>query len=410
MHDIPLPHTQLPHVRLPLDRLLHTRLLLVQDALLPLLVDARRVTEANAERLKDMVEMASPVGRGSHWTGRAWTVSGRARVLGAAPCDADGGGYGDDSSNGNGDDSSNGNGFDPADGGTAATSIPLPPTGLEYEPAAAANFRTNLLRSGNLPDATLRGMHVRTLVVASAKDRLLPSLREASRLTGLLPSSSRVILPDGGHAALLELGVDIAAIMARNGVVAGLGAAAAAAPARASAAAVEDAGARRAGGRSGCEGEREHTAAGSRFSQSCAREKASRDEESWSTWAQRLGPLRDLASPVVLGDERLPPVGSANWSRPMLFVGVSRARVRMCACVCACVRACVRVCVRVCVRACVRVCVRARVHACLRVCMCACVCVCVCLARGGGEGRCLIERQRSAGRMPGWGCAGRAPG
>jgi hypothetical protein len=44
--------------------------------------------------------------------------------------------------------------------------------------AAAANFRSNLMRSGNLPDATLRGLEVPCLLITSAKDRMLPSIVE----------------------------------------------------------------------------------------------------------------------------------------------------------------------------------------------------------------------------------------
>ena len=32
-------------------------------------------------------------------------------------------------------------------------------------------------------------------------------------------------------------------------------------------------------------------------------------------------PPQDLVSPVVLGAEHLPPEGSVDWARPMLFVG-----------------------------------------------------------------------------------------
>lgn len=47
-----------------------------------------------------------------------------------------------------------------------------------FGPAAAANFRSNLLRSGNLPDAVLRRIDTPTLILSSAKDRMLPSLAE----------------------------------------------------------------------------------------------------------------------------------------------------------------------------------------------------------------------------------------
>lgn len=51
-----------------------------------------------------------------------------------------------------------------------------------FGPAAAANFRSNLLRSGNLPDRVLRRIDTPTLLLSSAKDRMLPSLAEGKQL------------------------------------------------------------------------------------------------------------------------------------------------------------------------------------------------------------------------------------
>jgi hypothetical protein len=56
--------------------------------------------------------------------------------------------------------------------------------------AAAANFRSNLMRSGNLPDAALRGLEVPCLLITSAKDRMLPSIVEGE--PALLPNMSRL--------------------------------------------------------------------------------------------------------------------------------------------------------------------------------------------------------------------------
>lgn len=53
-----------------------------------------------------------------------------------------------------------------------------------FGPAAAANFRTNLLRTGNLSDRVLRRIDVPTLLISSAKDRMLPSLAEGEWLPG----------------------------------------------------------------------------------------------------------------------------------------------------------------------------------------------------------------------------------
>ena len=56
-----------------------------------------------------------------------------------------------------------------------------------------------------------------TLIVASAADRLLPSLDEAARLVRALPDARRVLLPTSGHTALLESAVCLADIMRRTG-------------------------------------------------------------------------------------------------------------------------------------------------------------------------------------------------
>lgn len=50
--------------------------------------------------------------------------------------------------------------------------------GSVFAPAAAANFRANLMRSGNLRDRVLKEVEVPCLIVSSAKDRMLPSLAE----------------------------------------------------------------------------------------------------------------------------------------------------------------------------------------------------------------------------------------
>lgn len=56
-----------------------------------------------------------------------------------------------------------------------------------------------------------------TLIVASAADRLLPSLEESARLVGKIPDARRVVLPNSGHTALLESGISLAEIMGRTG-------------------------------------------------------------------------------------------------------------------------------------------------------------------------------------------------
>ncbi|KAK9916210.1 hypothetical protein WJX75_000066 [Coccomyxa subellipsoidea] len=86
-----------------------------------------------------------------------------------------------------------------------------------YEPAVTASWRLRMLRKGNVGDADLMRIRAPTLIVASAADRLLPSLEESGRLVGKIPDARRVILPNSGHTALLESGISLAEIMGRTG-------------------------------------------------------------------------------------------------------------------------------------------------------------------------------------------------
>jgi pimeloyl-ACP methyl ester carboxylesterase len=58
-------------------------------------------------------------------------------------------------------------------------SLRLPSLQLKvHAPSQAVDFRLRLLQSGGLSDAQLAAIQVPTLVIASAKDRLFPSLQE----------------------------------------------------------------------------------------------------------------------------------------------------------------------------------------------------------------------------------------
>lgn len=68
-------------------------------------------------------------------------------------------------------------------------------------------WRVALLREFQFSDAALRQISHPTLVVASGRDCILPSVEEAERLTRLIPNSKTYVLPDSGHACLLEADV-----------------------------------------------------------------------------------------------------------------------------------------------------------------------------------------------------------
>jgi pimeloyl-ACP methyl ester carboxylesterase len=55
----------------------------------------------------------------------------------------------------------------------------------------------------------LSRVNIPVLVIASGADRLLPSVLEARFLTRTLPNAQMVVLPDSGHACLLENDIDL---------------------------------------------------------------------------------------------------------------------------------------------------------------------------------------------------------
>eukprot|EP00198_Chlamydomonas_reinhardtii_P000144 XP_001689479.1 acetyltransferase/acyltransferase [Chlamydomonas reinhardtii] len=290
------------------------------------------------------------------------------------------------------------------DGGGSSSGGGGPAT-LYYGPAAAANFRTNLLRTGDPGEEALARVRTPVLMVTSARDRLLPSIAEGARLERQLPYCRRHILPDSGHAAMLERGMDITRVMAVAGFLGELPDRPAPAPAVAAAAARRAVpqpavagvgGAVEAGGvgamaagagwpgdadswhmssgvgssisgisssspaapspytngngapamptasfASSSNGASSGSSSSSAVGRGAGRAGAAgagngngngageegpgasgRDTDSaFDEWCQNLAPWRDLISPVVLGFSNLPPPGSADFERPMLFVG-----------------------------------------------------------------------------------------
>ncbi|MCP9809255.1 alpha/beta fold hydrolase [Cyanobium sp. HWJ4-Hawea] len=77
----------------------------------------------------------------------------------------------------------------------------------------SAAWRMALLTKFRLEDLPLDRVHQPVLILASEADRLLPSQREAKRLAGFLPNTTIVLLPDSGHACLLEDQLNLSAIL-----------------------------------------------------------------------------------------------------------------------------------------------------------------------------------------------------
>jgi pimeloyl-ACP methyl ester carboxylesterase len=77
-------------------------------------------------------------------------------------------------------------------------------------------WRISLLREFDISDAELRQITQPTLIVGSERDRLLPSVLEAKRFAQLLPRVHMHVLPNSGHACLLEADVDLYKILQAN--------------------------------------------------------------------------------------------------------------------------------------------------------------------------------------------------
>lgn len=71
-------------------------------------------------------------------------------------------------------------------------------------PPPTVFWRIEMLRNFSIPPEQLRRIYKPILLVASGGDRLLPSIAEAQRLTELFPNASISILPNSGHACLIE--------------------------------------------------------------------------------------------------------------------------------------------------------------------------------------------------------------
>lgn len=84
---------------------------------------------------------------------------------------------------------------------------------MQSVPAKIANWRISLVTDFDVDETQLRRLTQPVLVIAGAADQLLPSVQEAERLVNCLPDAKMVILPNSGHACLLERDVSLFDIM-----------------------------------------------------------------------------------------------------------------------------------------------------------------------------------------------------
>lgn len=82
--------------------------------------------------------------------------------------------------------------------------------------AQVVSWRLSLLRDFYIKDQNFQNFDKPVLILAGAQDRLLPSIQEAEFLTQRFPQAQSVVLPESGHACLLETEIKLIEILTRK--------------------------------------------------------------------------------------------------------------------------------------------------------------------------------------------------
>jgi pimeloyl-ACP methyl ester carboxylesterase len=83
-------------------------------------------------------------------------------------------------------------------------------------PAETVLWRLSLLREFEIDQEKLSRLTQPVLLIAGGSDRLLPSVTEVKRIGDILPNNKIVVLPDCGHACLLEQDINLYEILKDN--------------------------------------------------------------------------------------------------------------------------------------------------------------------------------------------------
>jgi predicted alpha/beta-fold hydrolase len=78
-------------------------------------------------------------------------------------------------------------------------------------------WRISLIEKFEISIQQLQQVKQPTLVITSGNDRLLPSQAEGKFLVQQIPRSSLHLIPEGGHAVLLEQDIDLHKILSMHG-------------------------------------------------------------------------------------------------------------------------------------------------------------------------------------------------
>jgi pimeloyl-ACP methyl ester carboxylesterase len=83
-------------------------------------------------------------------------------------------------------------------------------------PSETVLWRLSLLREFHVDEKQLGKLTQPVLLIAGASDRLLPSVTEVKRIGNILPNKKIVVLPNCGHACLLEQDTNLYEILKAN--------------------------------------------------------------------------------------------------------------------------------------------------------------------------------------------------
>ncbi|MDZ8184181.1 MAG: alpha/beta hydrolase [Nostoc sp. ChiSLP02] len=83
-------------------------------------------------------------------------------------------------------------------------------------PSETVLWRLSLLREFEIDENKLAQLKQPVLLIAGGSDRLLPSVTEVKRLGNIIPDTEIVVLPECGHACLLEQNINLYEILKAN--------------------------------------------------------------------------------------------------------------------------------------------------------------------------------------------------
>jgi len=84
---------------------------------------------------------------------------------------------------------------------------------VQSVPKNTVAWRLGMLRDFQINPDQLQQLKQPVLILVGGSDRILPSLRESDRLRQYLPQTKVLVLPNSGHACMLETGISLNAIL-----------------------------------------------------------------------------------------------------------------------------------------------------------------------------------------------------